>query len=123
MGDDDENETSAASSESVTSSAAGKTTAVETELRQWLTRSADQPKYNAEGKMPTMLQFWQSQPDSLLKRVARRAGAMMLSQCTTERTNKIPKDIWTHDRRSVAPESMARDVFVYTNLHKYPEAK
>ena len=70
-----------------------------------------------------MLQYWATQPDSLLKRVALRAGAFMLSQCATERTNKISKEVWTHDCMNIAPASMARDVFINTNLDSFPEPK
>ena len=48
-----------------------------------------------------------------------RAGLFMHSQCATERTNKIPKEVWTHDRISISSKSMARGVFVNTNLDRF----
>jgi len=43
----------------------------------------------------------------------------MLSQCATERMNKVPKEVWAADRRALTPEHMARDVFVTGNMKDY----
>lgn len=47
----------------------------------------------------------------------------MVSQSATERGNKVPKEVWTADRRSVTTAHMMRDVFIHTNPDKYPLAK
>ena len=59
-----------------------------------------------------MLEFWKGQVDCPLRRVALRVCGYLISQCATERVNKIPKDIWTDGRLSVAVQSMNRDLFV-----------
>lgn len=85
-------------------------------MQYWLTTA---PLAELRDPPITMVQYWKEQPDSMLKRVALRAGAFLISQCATERANKIPKEVWTHDcMRTV---SMARDVFVNTNLDYFPE--
>jgi len=94
-----------------------KQAAVNDQMSFWLTRPGDE----SLGDPPiTMLQFWKGQPDCMLRRVALRAGAFMLSQCATERTNKIPKEIWTTDRMRLSEASMARDVCINTNLDRFP---
>jgi len=97
---------------------AKKLAAVNDQFRFWLTRPGDE----SLGDPPiTMLQFWKAQPDCMLRRVALRIGAFMLSQCATERINKIPKEVWTADRMNVSEASMARN-FLYhnTSLDRFP---
>lgn len=88
--------------------------AVKTELARWLTRPPDRDTNK------TMLSFWKSEPDSMLRRVAMRVGAFLISQCATERVNKIPKEVWSNDRMRLSTTSMARDVFLYANLDRVP---
>ena len=45
----------------------------------------------------------------------------MISQCATERVDKIPKEVWTDDRLRLSPQAMIRDVFVHsTNMNYFP---
>jgi hypothetical protein len=96
-------------------------------LDYWLVdREPSKPQANGQTAL-SMVAFWSKEDASarkgavgLLKRVAARAGALMISQCATERINKIPKEVWTADRRSILPETMARDVFIFGNKDKYP---
>ena len=72
----------------------------------------------------TMLDFWRGQSvQNPLRRVALRTGGLQLSQCATERMNKLPKEIWSADRRSVSTASMAPDVFLHVNMEYYPPPK
>jgi len=85
-----------------------KEAAVEAEMNRWLSRTP-----NGEGSSSTtMLDFWKTEPSSMLRRVAVRAGAFMLSQCATERVNKLPKAIWNPSRMSLQSQSVIRDVFL-----------
>jgi len=88
---------------------------VEAEFSRWLARP---PNSNVE---ITMLEFWKAEADCMLRRVAMRAaGALMLSQCATERVNKLPKDVWTPKRMKLASKSVIRDVFLYANMDRLP---
>jgi hypothetical protein len=71
----------------------------------------------------TLLEFWHKTTPSLLRNVALRAGAFLVSQCATERVNKIPNEIWADDRRRTLPTHVARDVVVSRNMDKFPEPK
>lgn len=44
----------------------------------------------------------------------------MISQCATERVNKIPKEVWCDSRMSLTAQSVARDVFLHANLDRVP---
>jgi len=92
-----------------------KAAAVEAELNRWLTRPP-----NKEASI-TMLQYWKNEPDCMLRRVAMRVGAFMLSQCATERVNKLPKDVWTAKRMRLSTNSVLRDVFLCANKERLPE--
>lgn len=92
-------------------------------MHYWLSRPADLPQRNEQGVEISMLAYWKQQGDSLLRRVAIRTGGLMISQCATERANKIPKEIWSPERRSVSITHMMRDVFIHTNRDKYPHPK
>ena len=67
-----------------------------------------------------MLEFWKKEPDCMLRRVAMRAGAFMLSQCATERVNKLPKDIWSPKRMNLTSKSVIRNVFLAANMERLP---
>jgi hypothetical protein len=92
---------------------------VKQQLNYWLTGC--EPLTDLGEPAITMLDFWKQQPDCLLKQIALRAGSFMISQCATERANKIPKEIWSQDRASLTSASMARDLFVNLNLDRFPE--
>ena len=94
-----------------TSWAAARAAAVSAAMSSWKTRQAPDMTFL---KQP-MIEYWRTQPDSLLKRTAIRAAASLVSQCATERANKIPKQVWTNDRMSVGQTSMKRDVFIHVN--------
>ena len=68
----------------------------------------------------TMLEYWKGQPDSMLRRVALRCGAFMLSQCETERVNKIAKQVWVPSRAKLHARSMMREVFLHYNMKLFP---
>ncbi len=94
---------------------------VERELTWWLSRPQNHMSVvHATGRPVSMLAFWHAAEDRPLRRVACRVGALQVSQCATERINKIPKDIWGPDRRSITSANMRRDVFVYGNSDRYP---
>jgi len=88
---------------------------VEAEFQRWLSRPASTDLHNT-----TMLDFWSAQPDCMLRRVAMRAGAFMLSQCATERINKLPKEIWSPKRMSLTSASVIRQVFLSANMDRMP---
>jgi hypothetical protein len=96
-----------------------KRAAVRQQMDYWLGRRPSDPATlcadDGDGRPQTMVQFWAQHPDCLLRRVALRVGAFMGSQCATERVNKLPKEIWSPDRRALLPESVCRDVFVRCN--------
>lgn len=91
-----------------------KPAAVEVELNRWLSRPPDADVET------TMLEFWKKEPECMLRRVAMRAGALMLSQCATERVNKLPKEIWNPKRMSLTSQSVIRDVFLVANKERLP---
>ena len=87
-------------------------------MHDWLTRAA--------GPAISMLEFWQNETKtslSLMRKVALRVGAFMISQCATERANKIPKAIWSTDRLRLTADHMCRDAFIYTNFNYYPKSE
>jgi hypothetical protein len=95
----------------------------------WLNRPPDKPTGEGD-QLLSMVAFWSKQSSSaergavgLLKRVAARAGALVISQSAAERITKIPTEVWTAERRSMSADSIARDVFVYGNMDKYPGLK
>ena len=59
--------------------------------------------------------FGVTETTTLLRRVALRAGAFMISQCATEHVNKIPKELWSSNRLSASVESFNHDVFIRAN--------
>jgi len=71
----------------------------------------------------TTLDFWTRQPDCPLRRIAMRALSMTLSQCETERVNKIPKAVWTDERMNITAQHGRRDVVLYANRDRIPEHK
>ena len=91
-----------------------KADAIWQQLGYWLQRPADGVTIDENGHPHYMLDFWRSQEDCLLRRVALRAGAFLISQCVTGRVNEIPKELWTSDRRSSLVESINRDVLYYS---------
>lgn len=94
---------------------------VEEEMTWWLSRPQNHMAVvAATGKPISMLEFWRAAEDRPLRRVACRVGALQMSQCATERLNKIPKEIWAPERRSVTPAHMRRDVFLHGNFDRYP---
>ncbi len=95
-----------------------KRSAVEKQMAYWLSRPAMHVESDEE--LPTMLSFWQNEGNSMLRRVALRVGAFMVSQCATERVNKIPKSIWDEGRLRLLPDNMRRDVFLHCNMDWLP---
>ncbi len=67
---------------------------------------------------PTLLGYWQSQRDNPLRRLALRAGGFMLSQCATERINKVVKEVWTAKRARLLARSMRKQVFLHSNMER-----
>lgn len=74
-------------------------------------------------QLPYSFTDWDSEAErgavGLLRGVACRVGGLLISQCATERANKLTKEVWTADRRSITPEHMARDVFLYCNQDRH----
>jgi len=71
-------------------------------------------------RQPSVVAFWSKEDASarkravgLLKRVAARAGAMVISQCATERINKNSKEVWTADRRSAGNRMVLRRFYFW----------
>jgi hypothetical protein len=105
-------------------SSQSRNAAVEDQMRYWLNRPSSRPDANMDpktGRPQTMLQFWERHEDCLLRRVVLRIGPFMISQCATERVNKVPKELWSPDRRSTTPQHIARDVFIRQNEDFLPE--
>ncbi len=73
----------------------------------WLVdRQPSSPQADGQTAL-SMVAFWSKEDASarkravgLLKRVAARAGALLISQCASEHINKNSKEVWTADRRS-----------------------
>jgi len=99
-------------SETVTSEDARKRKAVDAQLNYWLQR------FPERDPTITMLAFWKSHSDCMLRRIALRAASFMISQCATERVNKIPKEVWRDGRMRLNAESVARDVFLHANMDR-----
>lgn len=99
--------------------ASGKTEEVSQQFLAWLTQT---PGRLAKGAtvMPTMIDYWRGQRDGMLRRVAQRAAAFTLSQCETERVNKLAKEVWSASRPNLLSTSVQRDVFLRYNLSRWP---
>ena len=96
---------------------------VQQEMDWWQSRSPNKKgTLTSSGRLMTMLEFWKEQGDRPLRRLAFRVGALQLSQAGTERSNKVPGEIWQPDRRSLTPLHMARDLFIYLNREFFPQA-
>ena len=81
----------------------------------WLNRTASQPLRDEQGNEISTLAFWKAQADYLLRRVAIRTGGLMVSQSATERGNKVAKEVWTANRRSVTTAHMM-EMFSFTQI-------
>ncbi len=86
-----------------------KKNAVAVEMQAWSNTRLQDTKAAKE----PLLTYWAGQPDSMLKRVAIRAAAFLVSQCATERFNKIPKQIWQDGRMSLLDNSALRDALLH----------
>ena len=53
-----------------------------------------------------------------LRRLALRAGGCMLSQCATERINKVVKEVWTAKRARLLARLMRKQVFLHSNMER-----
>lgn len=92
--------------------------AVADALNAWLNR-----KNHPSDPDNTMVGYWAAQPDGMMRRVARRAGAFMVAQVETERVNKLPKQMYKKERMKLLHRNVTRDVFLRCNKERLPRPR